>query len=96
MFRFVVWGAGRTLNAAREVLDALETFGVHYGMAFQLVDDLQDADLTECSILRVLRPEQARARVQEELSAALAALEPFAERGGLLRGLGDELAGRLT
>lgn len=96
LFQFAVWAAGRTLNASPELLGALETFGLHYGMAFQLVDDLRDADPTECSILRVLRPEQARARVQEELSAALAALEPFAERGGMLRGLGDELAGRLT
>jgi geranylgeranyl pyrophosphate synthase len=96
LFQFAVWAAGRTLNASPELLGALESFGLHYGMAFQLVDDLRDADPTECSILRVLRPEQARARVQEELSAALAALEPFAERGGMLRGLGDELAGRLT
>ena len=96
LFRFAVWGAGRLLNAAPQVLGDLETFALHYGMAFQLVDDILDDDPTECSILRVLSREQARARAQQELSAARGALELFAERGAMLRDLGDELAGRLT
>jgi geranylgeranyl pyrophosphate synthase len=96
LFRFAVWGAGRMLEASSASLVALERFADHYGMAFQLVDDLRDADPTECSILRVLSVDEVRTRVETEVEAALTALEPLGARAGALRGLGRRLAGRLT
>jgi geranylgeranyl diphosphate synthase type II len=96
LFRFAVWGAARLLGSAPSVLDLLERFGRHYGMAFQLLDDLLDADPTECSILRVLSADEARVRMQQEVSAAVAALEPLGEAAGTLRGLAGSLLERLT
>ncbi len=96
LFRFAVWGAGRMLEASSASLVALERFADHFGMAFQLVDDLRDADPTECSILRVLSVDEVRARVEAEVEAALTALEPLGAHAGALRGLGRSLAGRLT
>ena len=95
LFAFCVWGAARMGSADATVLERLERFGWHYGMAFQLVDDLLDQDRTECSILSVLPLEQARIRLKEQLAAARQTLEGLGDSAALLRGLAEAIPGRL-
>ena len=96
LFRYAAWGGARVLAAGAAQEKALEDFGCHYGMAYQLVDDLRDADPKECSILRVLAEDEVRARVESEVAAALGALAPCAARAVALRGLAERLLGWLT
>jgi farnesyl diphosphate synthase len=96
LFRFAAWGAGRVLSAPEPELRALDGFARHYGLAFQIVDDLRDADESECSMLRILSPTEAVARVAEHVEAALAALQGFGERASRLRTLAESVPGRLT
>ncbi len=65
-------------------------------MAYQLVDDLRDADPKECSVLRILGEDEVRVRAETEVAAALEALGPCGERAVALRGLGAHLLGWLT
>ncbi len=96
LFRYAAWGGARVLAASAAQEKALEDFGRHYGMAYQLVDDLRDADPKECSILRVLAEDEVRARAESEVAAALGALVPCAARAVALRGLAERLLGWLT
>lgn len=96
LFAFATWGAGRTVGAGPAQLEGLEHFALHYGLAFQLVDDLLDADTTECSMLAVIEPESARKRLDSCLAAAHAALQPLGSRARILGMLADQLPGRLT
>jgi geranylgeranyl pyrophosphate synthase len=95
LFRFSTWGAARFLGASEPQTEALAGFGRHFGMAFQLVDDLQDADVTECSMLCVLSAAQVKERARSEIAAAQAALDPLGSGADTLRSLGESLAGRL-
>jgi geranylgeranyl pyrophosphate synthase len=96
LFRFAAWGAGSLLGAREPELRALDGFARHYGLAFQIVDDLRDADENECSMLRILSPTEAVACVAEHVEAALAALRGFGGRAALLRTLAESVPGRLT
>lgn len=42
VFRWAMWAGGRAGDLDEAVLDALDTFGLHLGVAFQAVDDLLD------------------------------------------------------
>lgn len=42
LFRWAMWAGGRAGNLDRAGADALETFGLHLGVAFQVVDDYLD------------------------------------------------------
>ncbi len=95
LFRFAVFGAGALAAAGPAGLEALDRYGTAYGLAYQLVDDLLDEDREECSILAVVDADAARARLEEHLAAAGAALEPFGERAWALRGLAERLPQRL-
>ncbi len=96
LFRYASWGGARMLGATPAQEQALEDFGRHYGMAYQLVDDLRDADPKECSVLRILGEDEVRVRAKTEVAAALEALGPCGERAGALGGLGAHLLGWLT
>ena len=66
----------------------LERYGLAVGVAFQVADDLLDADEDEgCSLLPILGIEGARARADELEAAALAELEGLGERAEPLRAL---------
>jgi geranylgeranyl diphosphate synthase type II len=101
LFRFAVLGAAETLGAPPEVESALARFAEHYGLAFQLADDLLDAHPKggegpgECSVLVVLSEPVARQRMQEHLQGALQALEPLPAAADPLRGLAEQLALRV-
>ena len=95
MFRFATRTGGLVGRLEAERLDGLDRFGRAYGLAFQLVDDLLDADADECSILRVLPPERVRARILDLLVEAIREMEPFGARGWALVGLARRLRERL-
>ena len=81
---------------------ALADFAGHYGHAFQLLDDLGDADPGdradpgECSVLLVLEPAEVQKRASDHIEQALAGLERFGEKAGPLRLLAEGLQTRLT
>lgn len=95
LFRFAAWSGGVVGGLDATQLDRLDAFGRAYGLAFQLIDDLLDADLGECSILHVLSAEQVRERVRELLGEAARTIEPFGSNGWVLAGLTSHLEARL-
>ena len=80
---------GARFGGAEEAwLDRLDKFGTELGIAFQIADDLLDADPNAeegdgpCSLVRVLGPARARERAESLLDGALgriAELGPSAE-----------------
>jgi len=96
LFRFSVWAPGAMAARPASDLAALDRFGLAYGLAFQLVDDLLDDDPAECSILRVCDDATARARVASELETARAAAATFGAAGVYLLGLASAASVRLT
>ena len=95
LFRFSVWAPGAVAARSARELEALDRFGLAYGLAFQLVDDLLDGGRDECSILCVADEATARARVRAEVETALAIADSFGAAGAYLRGLASASAGRL-
>ena len=96
LFRFSAWAPGVVAARPAPELARLERFGLAYGRAFQLVDDLLDGDPDECSILRVCDEASARASLATEVADALAAAESFGPAGAWLSGLAGALRERLT
>ncbi len=75
-------------GAAEDMLDGLRRFGSKLGVAFQIADDLLDADEEDhCSLVSVLGGDAARARGEVLLEEALAALPLTGERAEPLRAL---------
>ncbi|MFI5316680.1 MAG: polyprenyl synthetase family protein [Myxococcota bacterium] len=95
LFRFSVWAPGVTAGRPAPELAALDAFGLAYGLAFQLVDDLLDGGRDECSILLVADETAARARVRDEVARALELADSFGSAGFFLRGLASAASGRL-
>ncbi|HTO69873.1 MAG TPA: polyprenyl synthetase family protein [Myxococcota bacterium] len=95
LFQWSTWApAAAAARPAREQ-EALAAFGLAYGLAFQLVDDLLDGGRDECSILCVADEPTARVRVRDEVARALSLADAFGARGAALRGLASASAGRL-
>jgi len=84
LFRFAAWGGGVAAGLDGEPLERLGRYGRAYGLAFQIVDDLLDADLGECSILHVASEDEARQRVRNLLGEAARQVEAFGSRGWAL------------
>ena len=81
-----VVGGARLGGANEEQLVRLAEFGQAVGVAFQIADDVLDADEDDgCSLVRVLGVGPARERAESLLDAALGAIEPFGERAEPLR-----------
>lgn len=96
LFRFAVWSGGLTGGLGTRQLERLDAFGHAYGLAFQIIDDLHDADLDECSILHALPAGQARARARELLAQARGSIESFGPDGWALAGLAARLEASLS
>jgi geranylgeranyl pyrophosphate synthase len=91
------------------VRERLSRFGARLGLAFQIVDDILDiegdpallgktvgADIAhnKPTYPAVIGIDAARARARRLHDEALAELEPFGERGAMLRWLADYIVGR--
>ncbi len=95
LFDFAVCGAAELCQAQPEHVECLARFAHAFGLAFQALDDLLDADSEECSLLAVQDENAIRAGVLASLAEARTALEPFGGRGARLAGLAENLAVRL-
>jgi geranylgeranyl diphosphate synthase type II len=95
LFRFSVWAPGVAAGRSALEIESLDAFGLAYGLAFQLVDDLLDGGRDECSILLVSDEAGARERVREEVARALEIADSFGAAGAFLRGLASAASGRL-
>jgi geranylgeranyl diphosphate synthase type II len=85
----VVCGA-RLGGAGRDSLAELGVFGEEVGVAFQIADDLLDADRNEaCSVVSVMSVSAARERAEALLASALRRAAAFGERGAGLRMLAE-------
>lgn len=83
-----ITGGARLAGASEECLGRFERFGKAVGIAFQIADDLLDADEQEpCSTLRVLGVEASRDRAEALLKTALLELEGLGEPAEPLREL---------
>jgi geranylgeranyl diphosphate synthase type II len=83
-----VMAGARLGGADTPLLERLGSFAEAVGVAFQIADDLLDQETGEpCSLVRVLGPDEARARAEELLDGALALIEDLGERGEPLREL---------
>lgn len=91
LFDFSVVGGAVLGGATAADVAPLERFARHFGLAYQLRDDLQDADPDECSALAVWSPGEIEVRLSSCASRALEALGSFGEKGLLLRALGERL-----
>ena len=70
------------------MLEKLYAAGIATGIAFQITDDLLDADEDEgCSLVRVIGEAAARERAQALLDSALAELAELDARAEPLRAL---------
>ena len=78
----------RLAGAGEPLLARLSAAGVATGIAFQITDDLLDADDDEgCSLVRVIGEAAARERAQVLLDAALAEIAELGSRAEPLRAL---------
>jgi geranylgeranyl diphosphate synthase, type II len=96
-------------GAGEHELDALTRYGVHIGLAFQIVDDLldveqsseklgktagKDAQQHKITFPAVYGLETSHRMADQECAAAHAALAPFGERAARLRELADLIVQR--
>ncbi len=83
-------------GASGEDRDRLRRYGAHFGAAFQLADDLDDAAgdgaAGRPSLVALLGPDAAQVLLRKEVEAAAALLAPYGDRGALLGAAGRFLA----
>jgi len=94
----------REIGATAAQLQALDTFGRHVGLAFQIVDDIldqtatpeelgkatkKDAEKGKVTYPMLLGLNESRRQAKEQLSHALEALKPFEARANGLRALAE-------
>src|SRR5580658_9071651 len=95
---------GIAAGAEPNELSALEAFGRHMGLAFQIVDDILDETSTAEQLGKATKKDVAKGKVtypmllgleksrtaaKEQLSAALAAIKPLGDRARGLRSLAE-------
>lgn len=89
LFVLCLEAGARVAGLKRDALAPLQAFGTHAGLAFQILDDLLDAvgessatgkdagaDLGKQTYAAIMSLDEAEAKADQELSDALAALEP--------------------
>jgi farnesyl diphosphate synthase len=88
LFAYAAEAGAILAGAAQDDRDRLRRFGTHFGAAFQLADDLDDAAGDDAagrpSLAALLGTEAARAMLGREVEAAIDLLAPFGERGEVL------------
>lgn len=88
----------------RSQVDAMQRFGRHLGLAFQICDDVLDATASTADLGKRAGKDatkskqtypaafgltESRRQARSEIDAAIAALEPFGDAGANLRGLAE-------
>jgi len=102
--------AGAVLSrASDEELESLSTFGKHLGLAFQIADDLLDAEgdaatvgkatgkdaaAGKATLVGLLGPDQARRELNTAHRNACAALAPFGAKADTLKAAADFVVAR--
>ncbi len=88
LFSAAVAGGARLGGATDVVVDALRRFGGEVGVAFQIADDVLDADEDEgCTLVPLLGLEACRERAETLLASALERVEALGDRAEPLREL---------
>jgi len=88
LIELAIVGGARLGGADAEQIEQLRRFGRSTGMAFQIADDLLDADENDpCSFLHFATPEEARARAESLLVGALGEIERWGPDAEPLREL---------
>jgi geranylgeranyl pyrophosphate synthase len=95
LFRFAVCGAAEAAGAKPDTLERLGRFAAGFGAAFQIADDLADAERSETSVLQVMPAEQARRVGLEHAAGAQRALAPLGPEADALAGLLELVSQRL-
>lgn len=105
----VVMGAIASEAASERQVQALAEYARALGLAFQIQDDIldvesstdvlgkaqgADAKLNKPTYVSVAGLDQAKALAQQQVDAAIAALQPFNQRGETLRQLADYMIAR--
>ncbi len=93
LFAYAAEAGAILAGASGEDRDRLRRFGAHFGAAFQLADDLDDAAGDDAagrpSLVALLGPDAAQAYCSgKEVEAAAALLAPYGDRGAVLRAAG--------
>ncbi len=99
LFRAAVEMGALTAKADADALAALSAFGRACGLAFQMVDDLLDADNPDdhsFSCVHIMGVERARARAATLTAEAMDALRPFGTAADTLRTLAKRLLERTS
>lgn len=109
LFRFAVEAGGRLGRASLAELAALDEYARLFGQAFQVADDLldaegdaatvgkatgKDAEAGKATLVGILGSAGARARLDDLVSRAKAALDSFGTRADMLRAGVDFVAAR--
>lgn len=93
LFRVTVRAGAILSGAAESELSALTAFGEHYGVAFQMLDDIADAaedvlsrgsEKKKVSSVATWGLEEARNRAERTMVQAVEALKPLGDRGRVL------------
>ena len=93
---------GTAAGADEQQMRALDAYGTHVGLAFQVVDDIldvegdtatlgktqgKDGEANKSTYVKLMGLEGAKAEAQRLLAVSLEALEPFGPSGDVLRDL---------
>jgi farnesyl diphosphate synthase len=97
LFAYAAEAGAILVGASREDRDHLRRYGAHFGAAFQLADDLDDAANDAVggrpSLVALLGPDAARSMLLREVEAAPALLASYGTRGNVLAEAVRSLAG---
>jgi geranylgeranyl diphosphate synthase type II len=100
---------GIAAKGTQAQIEALRAYGRHFGLAFQIVDDVLDVVGDEAAVGKRVGADEARGKATavavhgldgarrlaaEHVEQAVAALKPFRERGALLAAMAREMLER--
>ena len=97
LFTYAAEAGALVAGASTEDLKRIRHFGRHFGAAFQLADDLDDAVGDDAagrpSVVALLGADAARRILLQETKNAITRLEPYGDRGDVLREAARFVAG---
>lgn len=94
LFQLALQLGGTLGGASREHLSALEEYGLHLGLAFQMCDDVLDLESGEPSLVKQVGENQAKIMIAEETELAQTALISLPQQASVFSDLAVYLQGR--